>query len=82
VTHPTKHPKIGVYRIRSRVPKALQAIIGKAERVISLWTKDPEETKRRAAAANRKIDEEFAAPRTALAPTRRLSHRDIMALCG
>lgn len=82
MTRPTKHPKTGVYQIRRRVPKALQAIIGKAERVISLRTKDPEEAKRRAPAANRKIDEEFAAARAALGPVRRLSHREITALCG
>lgn len=82
MSRPTKHPKTGVYQIRRRVPKALQAIIGKAERVISLGTKDAEEAKRRAPAANRKIDEEFAAARAALGPARRLSHRDITALCG
>lgn len=82
MTRPTKHPKTGVYQIRRRVPKALQGIIGKAERVISLRTKDPEEAKRRAPAANRKIDEEFAAAQAALGPARRLSHREITALCG
>jgi hypothetical protein len=82
MTRPTKHPKTGVYQIRRRVPKALQGIIGKAERVISLGTKDPEEAKRRAPAANRKIDEEFAAARATLEPVRRLSHREIAALCG
>jgi transposase InsO family protein len=66
MTRPTKHPKTGVYQIRRRVPKPLQGIIGKAERVISLGTKDPEEAKRKAPAANRKIDEEFAAARAAL----------------
>lgn len=79
---PTKHPKTHVYRIRSRVPKALRGIIGSAERIISLATKDPEEAKRRAPAANKKIAEELAAARAALAPTRRLSHREIAALCG
>lgn len=79
---PTKHPKTGVYRIRSRVPKGLQGIIGSAERVISLVTKSPEEAKRRAPAAERKIAEAFAAARATLEPARRLTHREIMALCG
>lgn len=47
---PTKHPKTRVYRSRSRVPKALQDIIGSAERVVSLATKDPQEAKRKAPA--------------------------------
>lgn len=79
---PTKHPKTGVYRIRSRVPKDLQGIIGSAERVISLATKSPEEAKRRAPAAERKIAEAFAAARATLGPARRLTHREITALCG
>jgi len=79
---PTKHPKTGVYRIRSRVPKSLQDIIGSAERVISLATKDPDEAKRRAPAAERKIAEEIATARATLGPARRLTHREIAALCG
>ncbi len=82
MTRPTKHPKTGAYQIRRRVPKPLQAIIGKAERVVSLGTKDPEEAKRRAPVVNRRIDEEFSAARAALGPVRRLSHREITALCG
>jgi len=82
MTRPTKHPKTGGYQIRRRVPKPLQGIIGKAERVISLGTKEPEEAKKRAPAANRKIDEEFATARAALEPARRLSQRELTALCG
>lgn len=82
MSRPTKHPKTGVYQIRRRVPQPIQAVIGKAERVISLGTKDPEEAKKRAPAANRKIDDEFASARAALGPARRLSHREITALCG
>jgi len=82
MSRPTKHPKTGIYQVRRRVPKPIQAVIGKAERVISLGTKDPREAKERCPAANRKIDDEFAAARAALGPARRLSHRDITALCG
>jgi hypothetical protein len=79
---PTTRPKTGVYRIRSRVPQALQGIIGSAERIISLGTKDPEEVKRKAPGAERKIAEEFAAARASLGPARRLTQREISALCG
>ncbi|NMJ41816.1 hypothetical protein GWK16_11220 [Roseomonas sp. JC162] len=82
MTRPTKHPTTGVYRIRKVVPKELRPIIGSAERIISLRTKDPTEAAKRAPAALRKIEHEFAAARAALGPARRLTHREVVALCG
>lgn len=82
MTRPTKHPTTGVYRIRKVVPKELRPIIGSAERIISLRTKDPAEAAKRAPAALRKIEQEFAAARAALSPARKLTHREVIALCG
>ncbi|WP_374437305.1 DUF6538 domain-containing protein [Tabrizicola sp.] len=82
MTRPTKHPTTGVYRIRKVVPKELRPIIGTAERIISLRTKGPTEAAKRAPAALRKIEHEFATARASLHPARRLTHREVIALCG
>ncbi len=79
---PTKHPKTGVYRIRMRVPKDLIVAIGKRERIDSLGTKNPAEARKLAPAACERIEAEFAAARAATGPARRLTHREVMALCG
>jgi integrase len=82
MTRPTKHPTTGVYRIRKVVPKDIRPIIGTTERIVSLGTKDPAEAMRRAPAALAKIEREFTAARAALGPERRLTHREVVALCG
>lgn len=82
MTRPTKHPTTDVYRIRMVVPKDVRAIIGKRERIISLRTKDPAEAMKRAPAALAKIAREFTAARAALGPERRMTHREVVALCG
>lgn len=82
MTRPTKHPTSRVLRVRKAVPKALRAIIGKTERIISLRTHDPAEAKAKHAEALQKIEQEFAAARAALGPERHLSHREVIALCG
>lgn len=82
MTRPTKHPQSDVYVIRKAVPRALRGVIGKRERVVSLRTKDPAVARERAAEAERKIAEEFAAARAALGPERQLTHREVVALCG
>ncbi|MBR0653230.1 hypothetical protein GXW78_26495 [Roseomonas terrae] len=64
------------------VPKDIRPIIGTAERIISLGTKDPAEALRKAPAALEQIAREFAAARAALAPEQRLSQREVVALCG
>ncbi len=79
---PTKHPKTGVYRIRMRVPKDLIPVIGKRERVDTLGTKDPDEARKLAPEVCARIAAEFTAARAAAGPARRLTHREVMALCG
>lgn len=82
MTRPTKHPTTRVYRIRKVAPTELRPIIGTAERIVSLGTKDPAEAMKRAPEALAKIAQEFTAARAALGPERRMTHREIIALCG
>jgi hypothetical protein len=82
MTRPTKHPKSGVYRVRKVVPKPLRPIIGTAERIISLGTKDPAEAREKAPAACQKIKAEFALAQASLSPARRLTAKEILAWCG
>jgi len=77
MTRPTRHPQTGIYRLRRRVPKDLQAILGKTEEKRSLGTKDPEEAKIRFVQALTEIDARWASLRRG---QRTLSEQDAHAL--
>lgn len=66
MTRPYRHRTSGVFWIRKRVPKRLQAVVGKTEEKFSLDTRDSREAKARAARKLLEIEERWAGLKTGL----------------
>jgi len=60
MARPWKHPDTGIYWLRKRVPNDLRDAIGKREEKRSLGTRNPDEAKRRHAAALAKLEAEWS----------------------
>ncbi|MGH7079248.1 MAG: DUF6538 domain-containing protein [Acetobacteraceae bacterium] len=76
---PFRHPKTGVYWARKAVPAALRPAVGKRELTQTLRTKDPREARSGAHDVYPHFDAILSEAREG---GRRLSQRDIAALCG
>jgi hypothetical protein len=59
MARPQRHRRTGVYLFRRRVPRRLQAVVGKTEEVRSLGTKDPTVARERFVAVAAEVDERW-----------------------
>jgi integrase len=82
MTRPYQHPKTGTYWVRKAVPKELRPVIGKRELIRTLGTKNPDEARQLAPAVLAEFETVLANARSASGTGRRLTHREVMALCG
>jgi hypothetical protein len=79
MARPQRHRRTGVYLFRRRVPRRLQAVVGKTEEVRSLGTKDPAVARERFAAVAAEVEERW---RNLARGPAALTHEQVIALAG